>query len=141
SSRCRKGPQKLNERKLMKHIISTLAIFGTLALVSETLSFADATANGTYDISGNWSELKRGWNTLTLKVVNTDQQGVTGATVSVAYDMKGMTMSPPDRPVEEKDGAYEKKVFIGMNGTWKFDATVSAGGVDDTLSKEVLITK
>ena len=97
---------------------------------------AEPTVNNQYQISGNWSELKRGLGILTLKITDTSAQSVTGANVVVAYDMATMPMNPPDKPVEEKgDGVYEKRVFLGMRGTWKFNLSIKANSVEDTLTK------
>lgn len=96
----------------------------------------EVTKNGSYEISGNWSELKRAWNTLTLKITDRNKQPVTGAKVTVVYDMVDMPMTPPERPVVEKgDGVYEKRVFPGMRGDWQFDTTVEKDNAKDTHIK------
>ncbi|HAZ14658.1 MAG: hypothetical protein A2X86_06220 [Bdellovibrionales bacterium GWA2_49_15] len=105
---------------------------------TSTMEFdaAEPTVNQQYKISGNWSELKRGWGILTLKVTDASEQAVTGAKVVVPYDMTTMSMHPPENAVEEKgDGLYEKKIFLGMRGTWKFNISIDSNSVVDTLTK------
>ena len=100
------------------------------------LDAAEPTVNKQYQISGNWSEIKRGWGVLTLKVTNADEQAVTGAKVVTTYEMATMPMNPPDRPVEEiGEGIYEKKIFVGMRGPWKFNISVTVNSVEDTLTR------
>lgn len=133
----------------MRQFISTFALLGVFVLGLGARAFAETpfdppepTANGHYQVAGNWSELKRGWNVLVLKLTDMDQQPVNGATVTVVYDMVGMPMNPPDRPIVEKgDGVYEKQVFLGMRGTWKFDTTVNANTVEDTHSRTQEVTR
>ncbi|MBI2521871.1 MAG: hypothetical protein HYV97_15755 [Bdellovibrio sp.] len=97
---------------------------------------AEPTVNNQYQISGNWSELKRGWGILTLKITNTEEQSVTGAKVVIPYDMATMSMRPPEYAVEEKgEGIYEKKIFLGMRGAWKFNISIDSNSVVDTLTK------
>ena len=127
----------------MKTWISTLSLFGVLTLASTAPLRADTrldspepTAKKLFQVEGNWSELKRGWNALTLRVTDGDHRPVTGATVAVVYDMDGMPMNPPDRPVEEKGaGMYQKQVFLGMKGKWKFTTTVTAHSASDNHVK------
>ncbi len=96
---------------------------------------AEPSAGGNYQVSGNWLELKRGWNVLTLQIVDSNSNPVTGAELKVIYDMVGMPMNPPNKPVEEKgEGRYNKQVFLGMRGQWKFDLTIHKDTVEDTLS-------
>ena len=126
----------------MKRILSRIAILTFLIATFSLTAFADAnfdqpviTQNGHYQIEGNWSELKRGWCKLILKISNQEQQPVVGAQVAVAYDMADMPMSPPNKPVLDKgDGTYEKQVFLGMRGTWQFDITVNDNTNTDTLT-------
>ncbi len=95
---------------------------------------AQQSANGYYQIAGTWSELKLGWNVLTLKITDSNSNPVTGAELKVTYDMVGMPMNPPDKPVEEKGkGRYNKQVFFGMRGLWRFDLTIHKDIVEDTL--------
>ena len=133
----------------MKTTVSILALYSALSLFAGGAALAEArldppepTVNGHYQVAGNWSELKRGWNTLVLKVTDSGQTAMTGATVKVAYDMVGMPMNPPDRPVVEKgDGIYEKRVFLGMPGSWKFDTEVTSGDVADSHGKIQEVTQ
>lgn len=134
----------------MKQRMSRFAILGVLALGLSAITAqaetkfdpAEPTVNGHYQVAGNWSELKHGWNTLILKVTDMNEQAVAGAKVTVVYEMVGMPMNPPDKPVEDKgDGTYEKRVFFGMKGTWKFDITVNSNSLEDTLSRQQEITK
>ena len=127
----------------MKLVIQTVfATVFSLLLVSSsgkadlTLDAAEPTANGSYQISANWSELKRGWNQLVFQLTDANQQLVSGAIVTIKYNMIGMNMDPPDNPVvETQSGVYEKKIFLGMNGNWKFDSRVIKQSVEDTHSK------
>lgn len=105
------------------------------------LDAPEPTVNGHFQISANWSQLKRGWNTLTMELRNAANQPIAGANVAVAYEMMDMPMNPPEKPVEEKgDGFYEKRVFLGMKGKWKFSIVVNAHSVEDTLTKVPSIT-
>lgn len=117
---------------------------GSAAALADELKMdaSEPTANATYQISGNWSELKRGWNTLVLKVADPTNQAVLGAQVTVTYDMVEMPMSPPEKPVEEKgDGIYEKRIFLGMKGTWLFNTVVNSNGEGDTLTRNQEVTR
>ncbi|MEK6706350.1 MAG: FixH family protein [Bdellovibrionota bacterium] len=131
---------------------SCIAVAAALGLMITNGSYAfaedagldapEVTANSHYQVSGNWSQLKRGWNVLTLKVTDVAGQSIIGATVTVDYDMVEMPMSPPNKPVEDKGGGfYEKRVFLGMKGKWKFDITVNSNAVEDTLIKIQEVTK
>ena len=92
--------------------------------------------NSIYFVGGNWLELQRGWNTLKLKITASDESVVTGADVTVNYDMLGHSMHPPIKPViEVGDGVYEKQVFLGMRGAWKFDTHIQKDATEDTHSK------
>ncbi|MBI2645910.1 MAG: FixH family protein [Deltaproteobacteria bacterium] len=103
---------------------------------------AEATTEGRFLISSNWSQLKRGWNVLVLQITNTEGQALSQANVKVSYEMEDMEMNPPDNPVEEKEnGTYEKKIFLGMKGNWKFDATLEKDDVKDTLAKVIKVVK
>lgn len=111
---------------------SLFAIVALMALFDP----AEPTANQKFLVSGNWSELKRGWNTLVLRVTDADQQPVPGAAVSVAYEMVGMPMNPPQNPVIDKgDGIYEKRIFLGMRGEWRFDTTIQLDESSDTHAR------
>lgn len=117
-------------------MITTAVSFSYADNTSLALDPAELTKNGNYQIAGNWSELKRGWNTLKLYITDTANQPTTGASVKVVYDMIGMPMNPPDKPVEEKgDGNYEKQVFLGMKGDWQFDVTVNKDSIEDSLMR------
>lgn len=129
----------------MKQILSRMTMLAILSSCINLSAFADTkfdppqvTANGQYQLEGNWSELKHGWSNLILKVTGQDQQPVIGAKVDVAYDMVGMPMNPPSKPVVDKgDGTYVKPVFVGMRGTWQFDIAVTeAVKGEDTLSRQ-----
>ena len=103
---------------------------------------AEATTQGHFLISSNWSQLKRGWDVLVLQITNTEGQTLNQANVKVSYDMEDMEMNPPDHPVEEKEnGTYEKKIFLGMKGNWKFDITLEKEETKDTFAKVVKIVK
>lgn len=98
---------------------------------------AELTTNGNYQIEGNWSQLKRGWNLLVIKVSTPTQQPLVGINLGVIYDMVGMPMSPPDKPVVDKrDGTYEKQVFIGMKGDWKFDLKLTDAAKFDLFTRQ-----
>ncbi len=125
----------------MRKIVSSILMLGALGIVVCEANAAtkfdppEATVNNYYQIEGNWSELKKGWSTLVLKISDQDQKPVVGATVTVAYDMVGMPMNPPNKPVVDKgDGTYEKPVFVGMRGNWRFDVTVEDNARADGLS-------
>lgn len=128
----------------MKQIASRFAVLAILisclslpAFAETNFTSAQITRNGLYQIEGNWSELKHGWSKLVLKISNQNQQLVAGAKVNVAYEMIGMPMNPPNKPVVDMgDGTYEKQVFIGMKGTWQFDITVDSNAEQDTLSSQ-----
>ena len=95
----------------MKKILLTLALIalGATPKMTWALDKAEATVGGKYQVSANWSELKRGWNVLTIKVEDADRNTVSGATVTVPYDMATMPMNPPQKPVLDKgEGIYEK---------------------------------
>jgi hypothetical protein len=122
----------------MKKMIAVAFLCGI-----STLSFADsvkfdpaeASANGMYHIAGTWSQLKTSWDNLDLNVVDDHNQPVAGATVTIKYQMVGMPMGTPDRPVVDKgDGVYEKQVFLGMRGKWQFDVLVNKGSTQDSLT-------
>lgn len=101
-----------------------------------TLDPAEQSANGTFLVEGNWSKFARGWNVLVLHITDENQKPIAGANVAMVYEMVGMAMNPPQNPVEDKgDGYYEEKVFLGMKGDWKFDATIKVGDSQDTYSK------
>lgn len=103
---------------------------------SYALDTSEPTKNGFYQISANWSELRRGWNTLTFQVYDSEQKSIATDEVSVSYDMESMPMDPPDEPIIDKgDGLYEKRIFLGMRGGWKFDFKLSKNKVEDTYSK------
>lgn len=126
----------------MKQILSRIAVLAFLISTLSLTAFADSnfdqpetTQNGHYQIKGNWSELKHGWNKLILKILNQEQQPVVGAKVEIAYEMLDMPMDPPNKPVLDKgDGSYEKQVFIGMKGAWEFNISVNDKANVDTLT-------
>jgi hypothetical protein len=95
----------------------------------------DPTKNGHYLIDANWSELKRGWNTFLMLVTDQNDQPVEDAKVTVTYDMLAHPMHPPEKPVIDRgNGTYEKSIFLGMIGRWKFDFSVAKDGVEDGVS-------
>lgn len=119
----------------MKTLLVSLLLLG-LPVSLLALDSAESTNNNSYQVVGNWSELKRGWNTLILVVTEGNNEAVVGATITVSYDMVDMKMDPPDKPVEEKEnGRYEKRVFLGMKGKWKFDTTIRKDQLEDALTK------
>lgn len=96
----------------------------------------ELTKNGSYQIFGNWLELKRGWNTLKLKITTPKNEPVEKADVTIVYDMVNMPMDPPYKPVVEKgDGIYEKSIFLGMRGQWQFDTTINKDQTEDIHTK------
>lgn len=127
-----------------KRTTSVLAVF--MALSSAAFAFAqdgvtvdppEKTVDGKYVVSANWSELKRGWNTLTVQI-SQDGTALTGAQVKIDYAMVSMPMPAPVRPVVEKDGGvYEKQVFPGMAGRWRFDIQIKKDAGSDHLSRFV----
>ena len=126
----------------MKKLITLSAIMTVLGFLTLTraeapnLDPAELTAQSLYKVSANWSSLKRGENTLVLKITDGEDQPITGATISVTYDMADMPMNPPNYPIEEKEGSiYEKRVFLGMRGNWKFKINVRQGETEDSLDK------
>lgn len=113
----------------------------SIASDNNTLDPAELTVQEIYQVSGNWSSLKRGWNTLILKISDSQNQSISQAKVTVKYDMATMPMNPPDNPVVEKEGGvYEKSIFLGMRGDWKFDISI-ARDQSDTLGKTTNIHK
>jgi len=120
-------------------------VFGFLVLAAlvgfSQISFAfdqpELSTNGTYQIEGNWSELKRGWNILTIRVTDVaTQQPVLAEKLKIVYDMVGMPMAPPNNPNIEKGlGEYEQKIFLGMSGKWKFDIQLISETSEDSFSK------
>ncbi len=133
----------------MKKIL-VLFILGTVVFASPTfadhpspkLDPAEASSQGHFLIHGNWDQLKRGWNIFVLKLTDSEEKILNSAHVKVSYDMEDMEMNPPDNPVEEKDnGFYEKKIFLGMKGNWKFDATIEKDETKDIFSKVIKIEK
>jgi len=121
----------------------SLLVFALGVFANETkLDPAENADHNRYKIAANWSELKTGWNTLTMQITSPDAIPTTEAMVEVVYDMVGMPMKPPQKPVVEKgDGYYEKQVFFGVAGNWKLDMTIMSGEVEDTHSKIEYIEK
>ncbi len=118
------------------------AMISVSSASEDVLDPADLTVQGVYQVSSNWSTLKRGWNVLILRVLDSQNQPVSSAKVIVKYDMATMPMNPPDKPVIEKeDGIYEKSIFLGMKGNWKFDISIAEESQNDTLSKTINIVK
>lgn len=102
----------------------------------------EASQHGVYQIAANWSEMHHGWSVLTIKLTDATKAPVKGAELQIDYDMTGMPMSPPQKPVVEKDeGIYEKKVFFGMTGEYFFDFKIKAKSSEDTFSHKEVIKK
>ena len=115
-------------------------ILGAFLVGFAHLSFAldqpEVSTGGNYEIQANWSELKHGWNILTIQVSDMNQHPVLNENIEIAYDMVGMTMNPLNNAVVEKgNGLYEKKIFLGMPGKWKFDMKLSYENSEDNFSK------
>jgi hypothetical protein len=124
------------KRFIIAVLVTAGFCFQNISFADETLDPGEFTVNGKYKIAVNWSELKRGWNSLILKITDAEENRVSEASVTVTYDMIGMPMNPPDKPVEEKSASvYEKKVFLGMQGKWQFDISVIKNTVEDTLKR------
>ncbi len=118
----------------------SLAIFvlGLNAISAFALDAVEPTANGHFKISGNWSSLLRGRNTLELQIFDENNQGLSQATVVVDYNMEDMDMSPPATAVNEANGGlYTKTVQMGMRGNWDYDVTITKNGLTDSLHKIV----
>lgn len=131
-------------KKIFLILVGALIHFSPLIWASEEapLDSPELTQNQAYQVSGNWSQLKRGWNVLQLKILNQENKSLLKAQVTVAYDMATMPMNPPNNPIEEKEnGVYEKKIFLGMKGDWKFDVTIEKDSKKDTFAKVVNIKK
>ncbi len=122
----------------MKNSFKVLVSFMLIAFsqLSIALDQPEATVNGAYQVEGNWSGLKLGWNMLELKITDASGQSVIGETLDMTYDMVGMPMSPPNNSIIEKgNGQYEKKIFLGMSGKWKFDMKLTKNTIEDSFSK------
>ena len=122
----------------MKKFFNLLMCFTIVCLGQLTFALGprEPSANGLYQIEANWTDLKRGWNILTFVVTDANQQPVSRQNIDMVYDMIGMPMSPPNNPVVEKgNGNYEKKIFLGMSGTWKFDMKLKVNNVEDKFTK------
>ncbi len=118
---------------MKKKVLGIFTILVMGGIISPTYA-AEPTAQGYFLVSGNWAQLKRGGNVLVLKITDSESKALTQANVKVAYDMVEMSMNPPDNPVEEKEnGVYEKKIFLGMKGHWKFKTTIAVGPLPDPL--------
>ena len=131
----------------MKQVFNRIAMLGILcmgltAFAQTKFDPAEVTSKGTYQVEANWSQLKRGWNLLVIKVSTPTQQPLAGLNLSVDYDMMGMPMSPPNKPiVDKKDGTYEKQVFMGMPGDWKFDLKLSDAAKADTFTRQQRVSQ
>lgn len=129
----------------MRKVLSYMTMLAILSTFVGINAFAETkfdppqvTANGQYQIEANWSELKRGWSVLVLRIINQDHQAISGGKVEVAYNMVSMDMNPPDKPIVDKgDGTFEKQVFLGMKGGWKFDISIDDKSNADSLSHQI----
>ena len=121
-------------KKLIFNIFTVAVLSSVLGVNSYSEGIAnqpELSLNGHYQVEANWSQLKRGWNTLLIKLTDENQKTVSGAKLTLRYDMAGMAMNPPDKPILDKgNGDYEKQVFIGMNGGWKFELTIEGLNTD-----------
>jgi hypothetical protein len=77
----------------MKLILATLGLI--LSSGAGIFACPEQTVNHQYWVNTNLSDMKRGWNTMTIKVTDLLNQPVAGATVTVDYDMTDMEMNPP----------------------------------------------
>ena len=131
----------------MKQILNRVALLGILFMavtVQAVTQFdpPELTANGQYQVEGNWSQLKRGWNVLIVKISSPTQQPLAGLKLDIAYDMVGMPMSPPNKTiVDKKDGTYEKQVFFGMQGDWKFQFKLNDAVKADVLVRQQRVSQ
>lgn len=88
---------------------------------------------GSYQVSLNGVELKKGKNTLLISLVDSTGLPMIAADLALAYDMVGMSMNPPVKPiVDHGDGTYETEVFLGMRGNWSFVVEVTDKGTTDS---------
>ena len=122
----------MNKKLTQRLFFVTALFFGSIAFAT-TFDPAERTQKGHYEITGNWSELKRGTNTLVLKITDSNtHEAVAGAAVTVDYDMVEMPTNPPNNAINETaPGTYEKVVFLGMRGQWKFHTLVDKSSLQD----------
>ena len=78
---------------------------------------------------------------LTIQISDANNKATQVENMTIIYDMVDMPMNPPDNAIEDKgNGLYEKKIFLGMRGGWKFDFKINeqASG-EDTYSKTQVV--